>query len=69
MKGYKMEELQTFLMQEDTEKFYCQATDLDEAREFAQMWNAVVLGRVPDHYRTLNINPNNGNTIPLMRES
>jgi len=32
-----------FLMKEDTDEFWCDATDVDEARETAAMFNAVLL--------------------------
>jgi len=32
-----------FLLKEDTEEFWCDATDVAEAREHAAMFNAVLL--------------------------
>mgnify|MGYP003626657802 CR=1 FL=1 len=46
-----------YLLQEDTDKFYCQADTLEEAKEHAETWNAVVLGRVPYAYVNADVNP------------
>jgi hypothetical protein len=51
-------------MQEGVDKFYCEAKDLDEAEEFAEMYNAVVLGKVPYDYVNRDVNPEN---IPLSK--
>ena len=45
-----------FLMKEDTEEFWCDATDMAEAREHASTWNAVVLRQAtPKEQKSLEV--------------
>ncbi len=55
-----------YLLQEDGDRFYCQADNLEEAKEHAQTWNAEVLGRVPYAYVNADVNPDD---VPLRQLS